>query len=83
MDTMVDIYKEKYSDLSLEEIQKKYKNNQNNNINDIQIKLIWEGYIPINKKDFDTRIDISYQSYLNTLNLSRDDIKRQNINLMI
>jgi hypothetical protein len=81
--TMVDIYKEKYSDLSLEEIQKKYKNNQNNNINDIQIKLIWEGYIPINKKDFDTRIDISYQSYLNTLNLSRDDIKRQNIKMII
>jgi hypothetical protein len=63
-DTMIDIFKDKYSILNALKTSLKYKNKKGDSISEAIVKQIWCGDTKLYEVDFENRTDITYQQYL-------------------
>ena len=62
--TMVDIFMDKYTVLTISKTASKYKNKNGDIVSDALVKQIWSGATVLFEDDFIGRTDITYEKYL-------------------
>ncbi len=63
-DTMISIFKDKYTALNAMKTSLKYKNKKGESITEAIVKQIWCGDTKLYEVDFENQTDITYQQYL-------------------
>lgn len=75
-ETMIDIFKDKYSVLNALDTSRKYKNKKGDPVSEAIVKQIWAGATELYECDFENRNDITYQQYKEDIPKKKTEFSR-------